>query len=72
MEDFGLADVLMDDEELATAGNDEDACPICESCTSTKHPWRANASVAFPRRNKDEFCHAVHLLVYGEQLWAVA
>ena len=76
MEDFSAH--LLDDEQMAIAEAEAEAaegnqcCPACGTLSTSPHPWKQGRCVKFVRANKDEFCHCVHLLLYGEQTWAAS
>ena len=66
-----ITEHLLDDESLAMAAASEDdqCCPVCGTLSSSPHPFKAGAAVAFVRTNKYEFCHGIHMLLHGEQPW---
>lgn len=60
----------MDVDEAVEADELEmDRCRLCLTVSTTSHPFR-QGTIPFSRKGKDQFCHAVHMLCYGEIAWS--
>ena len=44
-------------------------CPLWGHKLHASYNWKPGVVVRFPRSNKCEFCHNVHMLFYGEVAW---
>ena len=77
MMDDSLAEFLheeeMDgaDDALSVGPGERDTCQVCGFSSTDCDPVRGSGHyLKFPRKGKDFFCHVVHMLLYGEKLWA--
>ena len=59
-----LAQFLRDVEDEGGADM-EQVCRICGTKDTSRHPYE-DRLIHFPRINKCEWCHVVHMLLYGE------
>ena len=56
----------------ATGHMDDCICLMCGTSSASMDPVSPPKTIRFTKKNKDFYCHLVHMLMHGEKVWSVA
>ena len=62
-------DIEFTEEAADAAGPDQFQCPMCACTAVSTYPTKSR-KMKFVRVNKDELCHMIHMIFYGEMMWS--
>ena len=66
-----LQDEVLEDVDCA-AKESIDVCAMCSMRSNQTDPVNPKKLVCFPKPTRDLYCHLVHVLLFGEQVWTAA
>ena len=66
-------DAFLNDDAMEEAEPDPMTvctCDMCGTTSTSKDPVCPTKLIRFSKKNKDHYCHLVHMHTHGEKVWA--